>query len=83
MHADVQLGEVVRAMQLEGLLRPFTRCRECNTILDDVGRGDVLERLPERIGHLYERFKRCAGCGRVYWEGSHYDRMKRLVDRLA
>src|SRR3954469_8276250 len=34
--ADVQLAEVVHALQLEGAMRPFTRCRECNTPLEDV-----------------------------------------------
>ena len=83
VHADAQLAEVVHALQLEGMMQPFTRCRECNTLLEDVPREAVLHRAPRRILGLYERFKRCAGCGRVYWEGSHFERMKSLVDRLG
>jgi uncharacterized protein len=81
--ADEQLAEVVEALQLEAAMRPFTRCRECNTPLSDVPREAVEARLPPRVRELYRDFKECAGCGRVYWEGSHYERMKRLVDRLA
>ena len=81
--ADVQLGEVVAALQLEGRLQPFTRCRECNTMLGDVPLEAVHDRVPPRIRALYARFKRCPGCERVYWEGSHFARMKGLLDRLA
>jgi uncharacterized protein with PIN domain len=82
VHADEQLGEVLRALQLEGAMTPFSRCRECNTHLVDVARDEVLERLPEKVRGLYDRFKRCPGCERVYWEGSHFARMKRLIDGL-
>lgn len=81
--SEAQLGEVLRALQLEGNLAPFTRCRECNALLADVGRDDVLELVPEKVRALYDRFRRCPGCGRVYWEGSHFQRLKGLIERSA
>ncbi len=80
--SEAQLEEVVRALQLESLLAPFTRCRECNTPLEDVARAAVLDRLPGKVRGLYERFKRCPTCERVYWEGSHFERMKGVLARL-
>src|SRR6185295_3698510 len=32
--SEEQLAEVLRALQLEALVRPFTRCRECNALLE-------------------------------------------------
>jgi len=81
--SEAQLAEVVRALQLERLIAPFTRCRECNVVLEDVAREAVLDRLPEMVRGLYERFKRCPGCERVYWEGTHFARMKRIIQRCA
>jgi len=81
--SEAQLREVVRALQLERLVAPFTRCRECNVMLEGVGKEAVLERLPPKVREAYDRFKRCPGCGRVYWEGSHFERMKGVIDRLA
>jgi uncharacterized protein with PIN domain len=75
-----QLREVVRALQLEPGLRPFTRCRECNAELRDVTKAQVLERLPEKVRGAYDRFQLCPGCGRIYWEGTHYARLRRLLD---
>ena len=82
IRGEAQLHEVVRALQLEPLVTPFTRCRECNTRLEEVPREAVLDRIPPMVGGLYDRFKRCEGCERVYWEGTHYARMKEIVDRL-
>lgn len=82
-NSEAQFREVVRALQLEARLRPFTRCRECNTELRDAPRAEVLETLPEKVRGIYTRFQRCAGCGRTYWEGTHYARLRRLLEPAA
>jgi len=81
VESEAQLAEVVRALQLEQLVTPFVRCRECNTLLEDAPREAVLDRLPEKVRAFYDRFKRCPGCGRVYWEGTHFARMKGVLER--
>jgi uncharacterized protein len=79
--SEEQLTEVLRALQLENEVRPFVRCRECNAPLEELSPGDVPASVPPRIRALYDRFKRCPGCGRTYWEGSHFDRMKGMLAR--
>src|SRR2546423_4739318 len=79
--SEAQLGEVISALQLEPLIAPFTRCRECNVVLEDVTREAVMDRLPPMVRDLYERFKRCPGCERVYWEGTHFTRMQGVLAR--
>ena len=80
--SEAQLAEVVKAFGLAPLMRPFTRCRECNVALEEVSRESVLGRLPPKVRELYTSFKRCPGCERVYWEGSHYARMRGVLARL-
>jgi uncharacterized protein len=80
-NSEEQLCEVVRVLQLQARLRPFTRCRECNTELRDVPKAGVLERLPDKVRGSYARFQLCPGCDRIYWEGTHYERLRRLLDR--
>lgn len=82
VESEAQLGEVVAALQLEGLLAPFTRCRECNDVLEDVARESVLDRIPPKVRSRYDRFRRCPACGRIYWEGTHFQRMKGVIARL-
>jgi uncharacterized protein with PIN domain len=79
VHGDRQLAEVVAALQLERRIEPFTRCRECNTLLEEVTLGEVRERVPPRVRELYDRYKRCPTCSRVYWPGTHFARMAKLL----
>src|SRR5262249_31136173 len=81
--SEAQLAEVVHGLQLESLVAPFTRCRECNTLLEEVPKAAVEDRLPPKVRGFYESFKRCPGCGRIYWEGTHFERMRRIFDRIA
>lgn len=84
VQSELQLAEVVRALQLEAMLRPFTRCRECNILLERVSKETITDAgLPERIRMLYDRFQRCPGCRRIYWEGTHYRRLKRVLDQIT
>ena len=79
--AELQLAEVVRVFQLEEMLRPFSRCRECNVALADADKAEVIDRLPGKVRDFYERFRRCPGCGRIYWEGTHYERLQGMLAR--
>ena len=81
--AEEQTIEVVRRFDLRLFIAPFTRCRECNAPLEDAPREEVIDKLPDKVRSLYERFKRCPGCARVYWEGTHFERMKGIIQRLA
>ena len=62
------------------------RCGECNGVLEDVTREEVAEAVPPHVLATAPRFRRCGGCGRVYWPGSHsggiLERMEEVVARL-
>jgi hypothetical protein len=73
-----QLLEVVKRFDLAGSMRPFTRCLNCNTLLEEASRESVLERLPPKLMDK-EVFRVCPTCQRVYWEGSHHERMSQLL----
>jgi len=82
LRSPLQLREVVHRLQLGGSARPFTRCLHCNARLVAADKAQVLPRLPPRVAAHFERFSTCQGCGRVYWEGSHWRRMRGVVDEL-
>lgn len=78
---DEQLRELVTRFQLDTEGRLFTRCSRCNAILESVPREQIAERVPARVLRDHDRFKRCPGCERVYWEGSHVDRIRNAIRR--
>ena len=67
-----------RRFDLAGSMRPFARCLKCNSILEEASRESVLERLPPKIMDK-DVFRVCPNWQRVYWEGSHHERMSRLL----
>ncbi len=77
-----QLREVVDRLDLRGSLRPFRRCVRCNGLLRAVSRQRLRGRVKPEILRSFDRFRECRGCGQVYWKGSHYDRMERVINEL-
>jgi hypothetical protein len=73
----------VARLDLARSVRPFTRCLECNGPLRPIDKAQVLERLPPTVRENYESFTTCDQCGRVFWEGSHWQRMKQLVEETV
>jgi uncharacterized protein with PIN domain len=71
---------VCERLDLTRSARPFTRCLRCNGTLAPIDKAEAMPRLPPRVAATFERFSACAGCGQVYWEGSHWRRMQALVD---
>lgn len=78
-----QLAEVIRAFALDpAQLVLFARCTRCNAPLAEIPREAAAGAVPPRVFETTARFHRCPACGRVYWEGSHVDRMRRTLERL-
>ena len=77
--SEAQLAEVVRALQLQRMLRPFTRCMECNGRLQPISRAAVRGGVPDRVHRRFRAFLRCSRCRRIYWRGTHFTRLRRLV----
>ncbi|MFZ0283237.1 MAG: Mut7-C RNAse domain-containing protein [Bacteroidales bacterium] len=77
-----QLKEVLQRFDLKKSVRPFIRCLECNGELADIAMKEIVGKLQPKTRKYYTEFRLCNGCNRIYWEGSHYDRMKKFVDEL-
>jgi uncharacterized protein len=80
---DEQLLEAVEQLALprdDGLW--LSRCLECNALLEPGRREDLRELLPEHVFATHTDFMRCPGCARIYWAGSHVDRMVERLTRL-
>ncbi len=77
-----QLEEVMRRFDLAGKVAPFTRCMHCNGLLCPVPKEEVTQRLRPLTRKYYDSFSQCRQCERVYWKGSHRDRIDPRVQVL-
>ena len=80
---EAQLHELFEHFGLAGGARPFTRCLHDNAPLRSVAKAEVLDRLPPRVAAAQDEFNTCDLCGRVYWKGSHWQRMSAVLARAA
>jgi uncharacterized protein with PIN domain len=76
-----QVEEVVRALDLGRDIEPYTRCLECNGVVESVHRREVVGKVPLQVFIVYRDFKRCETCERVYWRGSHTRRLEKVIER--
>ncbi len=67
-----QYREVVTRFQLEGLENLFSRCPECNGLLEKEEKKNIIDKLPEKTAIYHNDFKKCTVCGKIYWKGDHY-----------
>jgi uncharacterized protein len=77
-----QLREVFDRLDLARAVQPFTRCLCCNGTLRPATKDSVAAAVPPGVLERYPRFSICEGCARVFWEGSHWRRMRERVDAL-
>ena len=77
-----QLIEVLQRFDLFHLISPFERCMHCNTLLRSVAKETIADRLLPETRQHYEEFRTCPKCDRIYWKGSHYQRMQRLIENV-
>ena len=62
--------------------RNFRRCADCNRPLEPVEASEVAGRIPEDVLEQQLPLHRCPGCDRLFWPGSHTDRMRAFVDSV-
>lgn len=60
----------------------LARCLICNVPVRDVKLEDVAGKVPDGIFRGSESFHECPKCGRIYWEGSHAERIKKRLQNL-
>ena len=76
---EAQLREVAARYAIAERMRAFSLCLHCNLPLQPASADAIAAQVPETIQAQYTTFMYCAGCRRVYWEGSHWDRMRRVL----
>lgn len=84
LHSDKaaeQLREVVRRLQLQNLASPFSRCVSCNGVLEKVAKESIRSLVPARTYRYIHEFVKCANCGKVYWKGTHWERLNNIIKR--
>jgi uncharacterized protein with PIN domain len=74
-----QLRFVVERFEL---VRRESRCMACGGVSETVAREAVEDLVPPGVLRDHESFFLCQNCDRVFWHGSHWQRMSARLDRV-
>ncbi len=78
-----QLSEVIKRFGLEKRIKPYSRCLSCNAILKPIEKEVIEDSLEPKTKQYYEQFHRCEHCKKIFWKGSHFDALVRIVERFV
>ncbi|MBC7260935.1 MAG: Mut7-C RNAse domain-containing protein [Chloroflexi bacterium] len=79
---EEQLAQVLREFGLHSD-HPFSRCPVCNTELEDVPKYEAWGQVPPFVFQTQESFRLCPECNRFYWRGTHWQKMRAQLEKLA
>lgn len=79
---EKQLAEVINKFDLAENINPFTRCIACNGLISPIDKSSVIGKVPVEAERYFNDFFQCNNCKRIYWKGSHYDRMLGKIKKL-
>lgn len=80
---QAQLREVLTIFRLYSRIRPFRFCLECNGRLVPVKKKEIASQLLPGTEKYFQRFRRCLQCQKIYWPGSHYQKMERFIQQVG
>ncbi|HDQ14166.1 MAG TPA: twitching motility protein PilT [Sediminispirochaeta sp.] len=82
-----QVRELAARLDLYEKIRPFKRCVVCNGLLRrlEIGSREWEERqhqIPPGVRKWCRSFRICDSCGKIFWRGSHLNRLQALLHQL-
>lgn len=77
-----QLEEVLKRFALFDDVKPYTRCINCNGILESVSKEKIIDQLQPLTKKYFNDFSQCPDCGQIYWKGSHRNRLHPKIQNI-
>lgn len=59
-----------------------SRCIMCNGNLQSVEKYRIIGKVPEGVLEREKSFWMCDSCKKVYWEGTHFEKLQEFVNNL-
>lgn len=78
-----QLMQVFRDLKIGPAdVEPFSRCLICNLKIKPIDKDVLRGKVPAYIWQHHRAFYVCSGCQRIYWAGSHHQRLTQNLEKI-
>ena len=61
----------------------FSRCLDCNVPVTPIPKSEAHDKVPEKSYNFYTDFSRCPNCDKIYWRGTHTERILRMLKTIT
>ena len=77
-----QVIEVIKRFDLKNIIKEFSRCITCNSVLKPISKNEIIDDLPPRVSRSQADFSRCSACKKNYWKGTHHQKMLSFIQSV-
>ncbi len=74
-----QLEQVLKIFGPPPENKAFSRCIECNCQLVHIEKKMAEGKTPPYVYKVHNDFSQCPSCGKIFWAGSHYRKMQKIL----
>ena len=79
---EQQIRQVIKALNLDCQFKSFTLCLECNQPLIEKSKEQVKDLVPPYVFKTQTQYMQCPVCQRIYWKGTHWQRMTEKLEQI-
>lgn len=76
---EEQVKEILDRFDLKKEIKEFSSCIECNDTLKSIKKETIIKQIPPKVAAAQNEFYKCPSCKKIYWKGSHYQRMLTFI----
>ncbi|MBU0999715.1 Mut7-C ubiquitin/RNAse domain-containing protein [Patescibacteria group bacterium] len=77
-----QVKRIIDHLNIKDQVRPFSRCLRCNSLIEPVSKNEIMDRIPPRTKTFCDEYSQCKSCDKVYWDGTHFINMKKVINHI-
>jgi hypothetical protein len=78
---EEQIAQLLEESGAEITFPDKTRCASCNGELEDIPKEKASGSVHDSVLQRNDRFWRCVKCGKVFWEGSHWRNIRKIMEK--
>ena len=79
---EQQISRIIDYLDIRHRITPFSRCLRCNGLLRSIPKESIVERIPPKTKEFCDEYVHCESCDKIYWKGTHYMEMQKVLDRI-
>ncbi len=57
-------------------------CVSCNGKLEPIEKNIIKNKVPDGVYDIQQNFWICSNCKKIYWEGTHFEKIQEFVSKL-